>query len=210
MLTEGNTGQYVDVMENRPHSVDFSFTRFLVPIIAKALGINGYVMFADCDFLFLTDLNKLFLELNGSYSNRPVAVVKHEFPTYTENKMDGCKQLSYTKKLWSAFMCFNTNHPDLEFLTIGNINKVDGMWLHGFKWLPDESAIVGLPEYYQYIPDHSEKNIDAPPRIIHYTEKAPWFNGPIRSCGWSDFWWDEVAEWKKAVASTGRNERFWE
>lgn len=209
-LIEGSTGQYVDVLETRPHSVDFSFTRFLVPTIARALGLKGYVVFADCDFLFRTDLNSLFDILNKDYVANPVAVVKHQFPTYTEVKMDGCLQLKYEKKLWSAFMCFNTQHYLLDSLSAESVNQMPGIYLHTFKWLPDESAIVGLPEEYQFIPDHSEDNTDKPPKIIHYTEKAPWFSGPNRSCSWSGMWWDELELWKQWVASTPRLTRIWE
>lgn len=209
-LVEGNTGQFIDVTENRPHSVDFSFTRFLIPTIARALGIKGYVMFADCDFLFRFDLNRLFEELNTVYADRPVALVKHKFGTYTEVKMDGCLQKKYDKKLWSAFMCFNTEHYLLDELTSERVNKMEGMYLHGFKWLPSDDCIVGLPEEYQYIPDHSNKNTTATPKIVHYTERAPWFSGRNRQTALSGIWWEEVESWKKAVAATPKFTRVWE
>lgn len=209
-LIEGNTGQYIDVTENRPHSVDFSFTRFLVPYIARQLGLTGYVMFADCDFLFRCDMNHLFDELNTNYRDRPLAVVKHNFGTTTEVKMDGCLQLKYSKKLWSAFMCFNMQSPEVDVLTPEVVNKVDGMYLHGFKWLASEDSIVGLPEVYQYIPDHSEKNTDQVPKIIHYTERAPWFHGEMSKTSWSHSWWSEVEDWKKSVVATPRYTRLWE
>lgn len=210
LLVEGTTGQFVDVIETRPHSVDFSFTRFLVPYISRLLGLKGYSIFMDCDFLVLEDLNKLFTELNNSYSERPVAVVKHQFPTYTDKKMDGCLQVSYEKKLWSALMCFNTQHYLLDSLTPEKVSTMPGLYLHKFQWLPTEDVLVGLPEEYQFIPDHSEDNTLSPPKIIHYTEKAPWFTGINQSCSFSGIWWDEVEAWKKTVATTPKCTRIWE
>ena len=65
MRVDGQTGQFIDERENRPHSVDFSFTRFLVPYISRQLGIRNWSLFADCDFLFLEDLNVLFDQLQN-------------------------------------------------------------------------------------------------------------------------------------------------
>ena len=211
MITEGTTGQYIDELEDRPHSVDFSFTRFLVPHIARELGIKGYTIFCDCDFLFTQDLNPLFSYLNTIFIDAPLAVVKHKFPTYTVNKMDGCSQVSYNNKLWSAFMCFNTQHKDLDSLTPCLVNKASGMNLHQFGWLNGgEGNIVALPERFQFIPGHSQPELNLP-FVIHYTEKAPWFVGANNTKGdiYSDLWWDEVELWKQTVSKTPRGSVLW-
>ena len=54
-------GQMVDTLDERPFSVDFSFTRFLVPHIAKELGYSK-ALFIDCDFLCLDSLYDLLYE----------------------------------------------------------------------------------------------------------------------------------------------------
>lgn len=207
-----NTGQFKDVREDRPQSVDFSFTRFLVPRIARYLGIKGYVIFCDCDFLFKFNLNDLFRELNEQHTDSPLALVKHNFRPTTEIKMDGVSQLPYSMKLWSAFMCFNTNHPDLDSLHEDIVNHTTGLYLHKFAWLKDVNSIIGLSEAYQYIPGHSNNNIssDEEPKIIHYTEKAPWFHGDMAITENSEDWWSEVAAMKNTISTTSRYTRFWE
>lgn len=228
MMVEGTTGQFIDVIEDRPHSVEFSFTRFLVPFIARCLGIKGWVMFADCDFLFRTNLNYLFDDLSQlrtsadsfTIDEPPLALVKHKFESTTKTKMDGCLQRDYGMKLWTAFMCFNVNHSMLDKLVPEYVNSAAGMDLHQFDWLKYPSgewgidSIYGLPENYQTIPGHSRANHNwdskLPPMIIHYTEKAPWFSGDNRNTTFSEEWWDEVEDWKTTIAATPRYTRIWE
>lgn len=205
------TGNYFDATEGRPHSVDFSFTRFLVPAISKALGLTGNVLFTDCDFLFLSNIEHVFHELNESHPERPVSVVKHSFGTYTDVKMDGCPQKKYEKKLWTAMMFFNVSHPIYDTaLTIEDVSTKEGMYFHQFKWLSDQSSIYGLPERYQYIPGHSNKNTADYPDIIHYTERAPWFSGEMRKTDFAEVWWDYVKDWKRSLTFTDKYERIWE
>ena len=100
MMVEGTTGQFIDLTENRPHSVEFSFTRFLVPFISRKLGLKKWAMFCDCDFLFRFNVNDLFEKLEQT--DYPVALVKHNFKPTVAVKMDGCAQKDYNMKLWTA------------------------------------------------------------------------------------------------------------
>lgn len=212
MKVEGTTGQFVDVLENRPHSVEFSFTRFLVPHIARSLGLRGWVMFADCDFLFLNNLNKLFDLLDSEPSTVPLAVVQHDFKPVNTTKMDGVSQLGYNKKLWSAFMCFKVDSPCYDNLTPMVVNTALGSYLHQFLWFDTAKYnMINLPETYQFIPNHSDKP-GLIPNIIHYTEIAPWFRG-MDHCDWSEPWWDEVQAFKYNLMASDKftkYTRFWE
>lgn len=220
MLVNGITGQFTDTREQRPHSVEFSFTRFLVPHIARMLGVKGWVIFADCDFLFRFDINTLFDELENNAKDSPLALVKHDFKPTTEVKMDGVLQRPYNMKLWSAFMCFNTQHTGLDSLTPAFVNEATGMQLHQFEWLYNSDkgtsidSIYGLPENYQFIPGHSINSNNyiraIGPLIIHYTERAPWFSGEMRITPNAEEWWDEVEEMKRTIVSTPKYTRFWE
>ena len=46
------TGQYWDVEDGRPFSTEFSFSRFCTIPLARRMGISGWVMFCDSDFIF--------------------------------------------------------------------------------------------------------------------------------------------------------------
>ena len=52
-------------------STEFSLTRFLTPYLA---GRDGYCIFVDCDFLFLTDIRQVLLEVDNS---KAVTVGQH-------------------------------------------------------------------------------------------------------------------------------------
>lgn len=69
-------------------------------------------------------------------------------------------------------MLFNRAHPDFE-LTVLDVNTRPGMWLHGFQWLKSDTLIGEVPEWWNFIPDHSEQHVLFPPSAIHYTEGVP-------------------------------------
>lgn len=206
---EGKTGQFIDLVDNRPMSVEFSFTRFLVPHLARLLGIKGWCMFMDCDFLINCDLNYLFDNLKEFNDSKALMVVKHDFTPTTQVKMDGCLQVNYDRKLWSAFMCFNTNHQALDVLTPNLVNNQSGSFLHKLNWIND-SNLGAISEDYQFIPGHSDKR-GFKPLIVHYTEKAPWFSGSNESKDeYADMWWDELEELKITLCKTPIGTRIWE
>lgn len=164
---------------NEPQSTDFTFTRFLVPYLSN---YQGYSLFCDCDFLFLSDLREL-----NSYLSRDKAVWVVKHPRYAPNseiKMDNIPQNSYERKNWTSLMLFNNSHPMLKVLEPHFINNTpNGKDLHQFAWIPDE-CIGELPlewnclDGYYYLEN---------PKAIHYTDGGPWFEG-YEKTRYSDVW----------------------
>ena len=210
MKVEGPTGQFVDSLDGRPHSVEFSFSRFLVPLIGKILGLKTWSLFIDCDFLILENLNAIWDQLEHLYKDKKVAVVKHEFNSTLTTKMDGCSQKVYDRKLWSAAMFFN-NTKEIH-LGFDEVNTKSGAWLHGLEWVKDKN-IVGLPEEYQFVPGHSDERVSGtkPITMVHFTEKAPWFHDEfVDKTYYGDLWWRELEELKNTISKTPKYTRFWE
>ena len=54
-------------------STEFTFSRFLVPYLQK---YNGWALFCDSDFIFLEDINDLFLTADNKYA---VMCVQHDY-----------------------------------------------------------------------------------------------------------------------------------
>ena len=161
-------GQFIDNVDNKPFSTYFSHTRFLVPHLARTLGVGPQVLFMDSDMVCLSDLSTL---LNTSSSSAAVSVVKHDFKE-EGIKMDGQVQQSYHRKLWSAFMLFDVTNPYTRDLTPDVVNTKSGAFLHQFKWCPD-NMIGSLPEGWNWIPSHSPR--DEAIHNIHYTRGSPEF-----------------------------------
>ena len=164
--------QMIDAVDGLPFSTEFSFSRFLTPLIARNNGIEDPVIFADCDFLFLGDLARLLDHVDPT---RAVSVVQHEYSPSTLLKMDGQAQTQYSRKLWSSLMVFNPYHADCQKLDLETVNTKPGSYLHSFEWTED---IGELPESWNWIPGHSpttRRYTVEPPQAIHFTEGGPWF-----------------------------------
>lgn len=193
------SGQMIDKADGKPFSTAFSFSRFLVPEIARQAGVRGPCMFVDCDWLFLDDIALLLQDINPE---KPISVVKHRFePNYT-SKMDGIAQTVYSKKLWSSLMVINHEHPANYNITTDRVNVAPGSWLHGFGWL-DLEDIGEISEAWNWLPRHSP-TIGAEllsPKGIHFTDGSPqmpaWRNQP-----YADLWFDELRDFARRV---GRN-----
>lgn len=196
------TGQRYDTVGSAtPFSTDFSFTRFLVPTIARMLGLSGWVVFMDCDFLNVGNLQDLYEELD-TFAGAKLAVVKHDFISSVKVKMDGVLQTNYAKKLWSSLMCFNLDTNVDTFIDPLLVNRHTGKFLHQFEWFPHtDTDIVGLDEAYNFVPFHSEKRTTREPVLLHFTEKAPWFYGEnsMEGDAYSNYWWgvhkDLLGKW---------------
>lgn len=160
--------QKYDEGDGRPFSTDFSFARFMVPILMQ---YEGWALFHDCDFLWRDDVAKLWALRDPKYA---VQVVKHDFTPKETVKMDGQKQEPYPRKNWSSLILWNCSHEANRSLTRNAVNGEDGSWLHGFKWLKDEQ-IGSLPERWNWLEGHSTSN---DPGAVHYTRGGPW---------WSDY-----------------------
>lgn len=175
-----SNGQLVDMIDRKPFSTQFSFTRFLVPELWRELREGNkceYAIFVDCDFVFLESLDKLLEDADHAFEENKqakVAVVKHDYTPLSRSKMDGVQQTQYNKKLWSSLMVFHMGRIDEHTLNKHFVNNATGGELHQFKWLRDDSEIAELPGSWNFIPSHSkhpEQN------AIHFTEGGPWFKG---------------------------------
>ena len=70
------------------------------------------------------------------------------------------------------------------------LNKQTPKFLHRFSWLED-SDIGALPHEYNWLVEWYKEPKDGVPKILHYTEGGPWFDG-YRDCEYSDDWKKEV------------------
>lgn len=190
---EGTTGQFIDMVDKKPFSTEFSHSRFLTPTLAKSMGLKGFVMFVDSDFIFQDDVAELFhdVEVADLGTKHPLYVAKHNYQTNKTLKMDNKAQVNYDKKLWSSLMVFNIDHPDNAVLNKNLVNTADGRYLHTFKWLDkaDSSAdshIGTISERFNFIPEHSEARVaDNMIGAIHFTEGGPSMKG-YEFCKYSD------------------------
>lgn len=193
-LVDAPTGNWLDLLDNRPFSTEFSHTRFLVPALMK---YKGWALFMDSDMIFLSDIKKLFDLCDDKYA---VMCVKHKHIVSQVDamKMDGRAQLGYRRKNWSSFVLFNCGHPANKFLTVEKVNFMKGSDLHSFSWLSDD-LIGEIPYTYNYISGVSPKlpydgsvSID----VIHYTEGGPWFE-ECPEVPYAALWTDEYENWQK-------------
>jgi hypothetical protein len=192
-------GQYFDERDGKPFSVQFSHSRFLTPFLAKLVSKPGtkYAIFYDCDMVVQEDLQHVIDECEAQGGDKAVYVVQHNYTPKNAIKMDSVLQTQYNKKLWSAFMVFNLQHPDCDKLDPETVSTQTGSWLHQFEWT---DAIGSLNEKWQYVAGHSPERIffvqDA--AVIHWTEGGPWFphmkdipNGDV----WLDAYSRMFSEW---------------
>lgn len=192
-------GQYVDCIDSRPFSTQFSHTRFLTPFLWNLIEDSSkspLVTFMDCDFLAIRDIAEMFdgiqqKRIRNSYRH-PVYCVQHDFKPTKDIKMDGMKQTPYTYKCWSALMVFDMNNDEVSKLTPLLVNTADGKSLHQFEWVNNPHMIGTIPEEWQFIPFHSEKNTDKI-SMIHYSELGPWFPGG-EDLKYADLWLKEYKE----------------
>lgn len=197
-MIDGSTGDYVDLIDNKSFSTEFSHTRFLVPCLMR---FKGWALFADCDMLFLSDIKKLFALCDDQFA---VMCVKHNQQPTAKLKMDGREQIRYFRKNWSSFVLWNCGHPANRALTPEKVSFMRGGDLHSFSWLKD-SEIGSLPATYNYISGVSPKlpipSGGAPsiplPDVIHYTEGGPWFD-TCRDVPYADLW---IAEYEHMQAT---------
>jgi hypothetical protein len=164
--TEGP--QRFDLRDGKPFSTDFSFTRFLVPVLQN---FQEWALFCDGDFLFRSDIKELFGLIDES---KAVMCVKHDYRPSEKTKMDGQKQTRYRRKNWSSLILWNCGHPANAVLTKDVVNHEPGAFLHGFKWLDDE-LIGGLPEHWNWLEGWSSPSIT--PRVVHMTRGIPTMKG---------------------------------
>lgn len=175
-------GQRYDVMDGRPFSTDFSFTRFLVPALQN---YKGWALFLDCDFLVLADIAELLPLLDDS---KAALVCKQVHEPADTRKMDGQQQTRYRRKNWSSFMLLNCGHPDMALLTPEQVNSKPGYWLHGFDWL-DSRDIGDIPHQWNWI----DGVTSGEPKAVHFTAGGCWFP-EFTNIAYAKEWRSEYAE----------------
>jgi hypothetical protein len=159
---EGN--QKIDLVDGKPFSTEFSFTRFLVPALMQW---DGYAVFVDCDWLFRADIAELLHEIDPK---KAIQVCKQKYVPSTDIKMDGQVQQRYFRKNWSSFMVWNCSHPTNRMLTVDAVNFEPGSWLHGLGWCPDYE-IGDLRHQWNFI----DGTTSGEPLGVHYTTGGAWF-----------------------------------
>lgn len=162
--------QRIDIIDGKPFSTEFSFTRFMVP----ALSLHqGWAMFCDCDFLFTADIAGLFRHIDNRYA---VMCVKHQHEPAPGMKMDGVTQTRYHRKNWSSLVLWNCGHPaNRAGLSTHLVNHATGAWLHAFDWLED-GLIGGLPITWNWLAGYNATTEEIPCGI-HFTNGLPCMAG---------------------------------
>lgn len=184
-LTNAYTGNMTDMVDGRPFSTEFSHTRFLVPALMQ---YKGWALFMDSDMVWDADIKHLFSLCDDRYA---VMCVKHNHKPLEAEKMDGVPQTSYYRKNWSSFILWNCGHPANKGLTPEMVSTRPGSWLHSFAWLED-MHIGNLPYDYNWIQGVSPSN--GVPKVIHYTEGGPWFDG-YKDVIHANVWWKYYRRW---------------
>lgn len=158
-------GQRIDSRDGKPFSTDFSFTRFCVPELARAMGIHEPVLFTDPDVLLRTDINEAFDAWDDRYA---VMCVQHDHKPKELEKMGGLEQTKYFRKNWSSVMLL---HPDkTKGLSSWHVNNRDGAWLHALLWAED-NQIGALDKKWNHLVGYDEPRTDA--ALVHFTLGDP-------------------------------------
>ena len=168
------------VPTDRRGSTDFSFSRFLVPYLCN---YEGHALFVDCDMVCLGDVKELDFCPEGE-----VAVCKIDYHPEESEKFLGEKQLDYAMKCWSAVMLFN--NAKCRHLTPKYVNTAQGLNLHQFTWA---DRVDGLPLAWQFIPGEPLSSKGEEPKMVHYTEGGPWFEG-YENCPMAEVWDEEYRD----------------
>jgi lipopolysaccharide biosynthesis glycosyltransferase len=158
-------------------STEFSFTRFLVPHLSEH---SGWSLFCDCDFVWLDDVQNLFNLCDDRYA---VMVVKHDYVPKKLFKMNGKIQTVYPRKNWSSMVLWNCEHESNKKLSINDINKKPGSYLHQFNWLVDDE-IGEVPVEWNWLVGWNSRS---EPKALHYTEGGPWLDN-YKDCEYNSIW----------------------
>lgn len=207
-------GRRTDVIDGQPFSTDFSFSRFLVPILVDRgeCPVAEWYMFVDSDFVFTDDIMKLLDEADPT---KPISVVKHNYKQegHETKKMDNQWQTPYNRKLWSSLMLFNNTawsntFPENSARNTYNVNFVNtatGSDLHQLKFFADEE-IGSLSEAWNFIPSHSEERIPVEKaKAIHYTEGTPLMKN-YRNCEYANIFNEYLASALDSMSLNGYEE----
>ena len=174
--------------EDKLGSTEFTFSRFLVPILNN---YKGWALFCDCDLLFLSPIEELFSLIDDKYA---VMCVQHDYNPKGNTKMDGRAQSIYPRKNWSSLVLWNCSHPSNKKVTSDLVNdpNTTGKYLHRFSWLEDDE-IGAISHEWNWLVGWYKEPQDGSPKAIHYTEGGPWFP-EYRFCDYHDIWKKKLIE----------------
>lgn len=158
-------GQKWDDRDGTPFSTDFTYLRYLAPLIYGEP--DQWFLFCDPDMMFRDDLAKL-IELADP--NKAVMVVKHKHTPHEGMKMGGVIQTSYERKNWTSFMLFNKLMIEHLSLSPYEINMQTREHLHQMCWVQDK-LIGELPERWNWLNGYSPVDMD--PAVVHFTRGTP-------------------------------------
>ena len=164
--------QKFDYLDEKPFSTDFSFTRFLIPMLNQ---YEGLALYMDCDMFVRNDIKEVF-ELGRKDFQTPLWCVHHDYVPKEAKKMDNKIQQAYSKKNWSSFMLWNCEHGVHRNLTVGDVNTKTGWWLHNFKWMEDRTinTIGKISPEWNWLDGHSSETLE--PCNVHFTTGGPAFS----------------------------------
>ncbi|MCQ8781791.1 glycosyltransferase family protein [Mangrovibrevibacter kandeliae] len=161
-----NLGGIFTRERNALQSTEFSFSRFLTPLLSD---YQGWSLFLDCDMLFRADIAELWALRDDRYA---VQVVKHDYQPKVETKFLGQTQTKYEKKNWSSAMLFN--NARCTALTQDYVNTATGLQLHQFKWLDGDENIGEIPAAWNWLVN--EYDYDPNAKNVHFTDGGPYFD----------------------------------
>lgn len=177
-------GQMWDIVSDAPQSTQFATSRFLTPHLAQ----TGWVLFTDCDVVFLGDVYELLELVDPS---KAVMVVKHDdYRPVEDVKMDGQAQQRYPRKNWSSVVLWNADHEAHRRLTLNMLNTTPGRDLHAFAWLRDHE-IGELPRAWNWLVNVQPR--PEAPRLAHFTLGGPWLPH-WQSRPYDDIWMEAARE----------------
>lgn len=190
-LIRPHDGEFIDLVDGKPFSTEFSHTRFLVPALSF---YHGWSLFMDADMIFTDDIKKLFDLRDDKYA---VMCVPHTHNVVEDSiKMDHRLQQNYRRKNWSSFVLWNCAHPANRAVTEDYVNTASGAEMHSFSWLSDDQ-IGFLPFTYNYIHGVSPDIGGARPSVLHLTNGGPWFDDYSEKNPYASLWEYEYEDWKR-------------
>lgn len=185
-----SNGQMFDGVDGLPFSTQFSFTRFVIPIIEH--DNDDWVIFCDADFLWRADIAEL---LALADPDKYLMCVHHDYRPKEVTKFDGMVQQQYDRKNWSSLMMMR---PRRIGITMETLNNATGSYLHRFRFMGDESKIGALPQEWNWLEGHSDPKLS--PKAVHFTRGTPDMLGELP---YDLEWWKAVSDWRPDMAQHG-------
>lgn len=175
-LVHNNPHNLWDVPSAAPCATEFAISRFLTGMVALRAGCRGWVIFTDCDVVWLASPSELLALADPKYA---IMCVQHDNATddYASSnvpKMDGQLQTFYARKNWSSVMLWNLDHPGNLRLTDHMLEWMPGRDLHRFCWLKDEE-LGALPAEWNWLV--GPQPMPTCPKLAHFTLGGPWLPG---------------------------------